>query len=431
MARLVGQARLDHQNKIKALIASKGGTISNDWVYVNATEKIDITCRKGHHWSPNWVVLGANSWCPECVGHVVHEEDVRKFIEAKEGKLDTDWSYINNKEKFFITCKQKHRFETCWHRLDNEHWCPFCVNKEVDPSTVQNYIVAKDGKLDANWSYVNAETKFWITCKCGYRWEATWNNIQKNHWCPSCVNHVVYEDDVRKFIETKGWKLDTDWKYISSKKKFWVTCERGHRWETHWNRVWGDHPCPYCSHHSVDANSVQELIKFKGGKLDANWEYINRDAKFWITCHRGHRWETNWGSLQQDHWCHHCRRFKVENELRNFLEAQFNDIFPRKRPLWLRYPLTKYLLELDGYNEQKKIAFEYQGIQHYELCYINKFSEERLKDVQQRDAFKKQLCSQNGVRLIVMPYWISKENWATEIMNQILIQKKESLKIYA
>ena len=82
--------------------------------------------------------------------------------------------------------------------------------------------------------------------------------------------------------------------------------------------------------------------------------------------------------------CPRCL-YKVEQEFREALETYFQGIpFLRKYPKWLRYK-TKYLLELDGYNKNLKIAFEYQGEQHYKLCYLNGFSEKRLKEVQEKD----------------------------------------------
>ena len=42
-------------------------------------------------------------------------------------------------------------------------------------------------------------------------------------------------------------------------------------------------------------------------------------------------------------------------------------IFSPIRPNFLVDPQTNYKLELDGYNEELNIAFEYNGIQHYKF----------------------------------------------------------------
>jgi hypothetical protein len=67
------------------------------------------------------------------------------------------------------------------------------------------------------------------------------------------------------------------------------------------------------------------------------------------------------------------------------------------RPKWLSR------LELDGYNEELKIAFEYNGIQHRELHPFFHRTEEDFWRQQERDMIKKDLCDKKGVKLFVIP----------------------------
>ena len=67
-------------------------------------------------------------------------------------------------------------------------------------------------------------------------------------------------------------------------------------------------------------------------------------------------------------------------------------------------PETGKNLELDGYNSDLKLAFEYNGIQHY--VYPNRFHKtvKEFEDQVRRDVFKKDACSLSGIYLIVIPY---------------------------
>ena len=59
-------------------------------------------------------------------------------------------------------------------------------------------------------------------------------------------------------------------------------------------------------------------------------------------------------------------------------------------------------MELDGYNEEHKIAFEHNGIQHYEIGVYSRTEkdlEQRIKD----DNLKVDLCENMGIKLIVIP----------------------------
>ena len=76
--------------------------------------------------------------------------------------------------------------------------------------------------------------------------------------------------------------------------------------------------------------------------------------------------------------------------------------FPKKKPTWL-FDLTGRRLELDGYNENAKIAFEYQGIQHYKGYGI--YKKINMKERQKTDELKENACKKYGVKLIVIPYF--------------------------
>jgi hypothetical protein len=75
------------------------------------------------------------------------------------------------------------------------------------------------------------------------------------------------------------------------------------------------------------------------------------------------------------------------------------------RPEFLKYKSCSRLLELDGYNIEYKLAFEFQGIQHYEYCkFFHEGNPENLERQKERDEFKRKKCEEIGINLIVIPY---------------------------
>jgi len=58
-------------------------------------------------------------------------------------------------------------------------------------------------------------------------------------------------------------------------------------------------------------------------------------------------------------------------------------------------------LEFDVFIPELSLAFEYNGKYHYQWIPI--FDE--LSSVQERDAFKRSVCQEAGITLIVIPYW--------------------------
>ena len=80
----------------------------------------------------------------------------------------------------------------------------------------------------------------------------------------------------------------------------------------------------------------------------------------------------------------------------------------KTRPPWLLNN-TGHFLELDGYCEELKLAFEHHGVQHYRPCRFSASQTEeeltkKFEDQQRRDALKLKLCTDHGVRLIVVPF---------------------------
>lgn len=89
----------------------------------------------------------------------------------------------------------------------------------------------------------------------------------------------------------------------------------------------------------------------------------------------------------------------------------FQDIIQREiqrniRPDFLRNPETGKALELDCYDEEYKIAVEYNGIQHYKFPSAYHKTEKEFYDQLYRDRLKKKLCEDAEVYLIPIPYWV-------------------------
>lgn len=111
-----------------------------------------------------------------------------------------------------------------------------------------------------------------------------------------------------------------------------------------------------------------------------------------------------------------------EERCRQIFEKIFECKFPTVRPQFLKNPKTNRNLELDGYNHKLKIAFEYNGYQHYDYPNVFHKTRDEFYNQRERDTLKKELCKKYKVKLITIPYKIKKENIETYI--------KEKLKKY-
>ncbi len=93
-----------------------------------------------------------------------------------------------------------------------------------------------------------------------------------------------------------------------------------------------------------------------------------------------------------------------EKRVRAFLEGYFNLPFGKVRPNFLENSVTGHNLELDCYNDQLKLACEYQGRQHYQYVPYFHRNKEAFYNQKYRDELKKIYCSAHGIHLLIVPY---------------------------
>ncbi len=113
-----------------------------------------------------------------------------------------------------------------------------------------------------------------------------------------------------------------------------------------------------------------------------------------------------------------CSGFsKGERNTRKILERIFGSKFPCARPEFLINSDTGHCMELDCYNEELRLAVEFNGKQHYEYTPIFHKDELDFIDQQIRDENKKRLCQNNNIDLIVVSYDV--ENIEKYILDQL------------
>ena len=159
--------------------------------------------------------------------------------------------------------------------------------------------------------------------------------------------------------------------------------------------------CQLCYFESLvipleDTKFIQ-VVKEKKGSVVGNFVNVQTDCE--IVCALGHKWKARPQRIVDGTWCPLCSRGLSERICRTTVEQMFGEDFPSTRPSWLRN-VEGNLMELDCYCEKLRLAFEYNGKQHYEAVdYFHDSFEKR----QYLDEVKKKLCQDNNVNLIVIP----------------------------
>lgn len=294
----------------------------------------------------------------------------------------------------------------------------------ITTKMVKDLVKSKDGRLPKSFKYESAIKKFLILdCGKGHSFKTNWDIVSHNHWCPKCKNIKIGNisrkniDDIKDIINHHNGIIVGKFQYINEKSKIKIKCENGHIFTTNWHNLHKNHWCVFCANQIINPRRVKNFIIQKGGILKKDWRYINSKTKFSVRCKNGHNFVSDWSHIKQNKWCPYCSPFKTEQEFRKIIGQYFNVNFIKSRYKWLTFQNSKPL-ELDGYNDKIKVAFEYQGFQHYTLCYINHNNQNDLQKIIDKDCYKVQKCNELGICLIVIPYWVPQAQWRNEIYHQ-------------
>lgn len=106
-----------------------------------------------------------------------------------------------------------------------------------------------------------------------------------------------------------------------------------------------------------------------------------------------------------------------EYKCRNFLNKIFKKPFIKVRNIY--NPITHQYLELDCYNDELKLAIEYQGAQHYKYCKFFHKNIESFRNQQYRDELKRIYCKQLGITLIEVPYTVKESQIDNYLFKQL------------
>lgn len=217
------------------------------------------------------------------------------------------------------------------------------MNKKHSIEEMKQIARNRNGKC-LSGKYENAKTKLkWQCNECGYLWQSQPHSIISGSWCPRCANQ-----------------------------------KRGDQYR-------------------FSLKEPQKAAKEKGGQCLSK-KYINIKSPLKWKCSSGHIWSTPFSIIRRGHWCPRCTKNTTEEKCRFIIENITEHKFDPSK--------IGTSTAFDGYCEDLKIAFEYQGEQHYyNVPYFHKLIS--LPERKKYDKKKASFCKQKGIHLIIVPYWES------------------------
>lgn len=366
-------------------------------------------------------------------------KDCRNSAKLKKGKC-LSIVYTNNRIPMEWECQYGHIWKTPYYSIRDGTWCPKCLKLEhkTPIEFLKKEAEKRGGKCLSKKVMGSLKHLLW-ECANKHQWHATIANvIHKGTWCAKCVDKTYIKLSIKEcadFVKGVGVKLlSTEYKNESTPMDW--ECSLGHKWTTTWCQMRARikknfKACPVCYENSrvrftiVTLKDCQQLASNKDGKLLTKG-YNGSQTKMIWECNKGHQWKAAYNSIKQGSWCPKCRVNKNEEECRTIIERLTGLKFKKARPKWLKTS-PKGILELDGYNSYHKIAFEYDGEQHY--MPTHRANKNKVAQIKKRDILKDQLCSKQEVTLVRIPYWITnKEKFIGEELMKIGFKIKRNKK---
>ena len=366
----------------------------------------------------------------------------KKFIEKARkvhgNKYDySKVNYINSQTKVCIICPEHGEF---WQRPNshlNGNGCPKCSGKYkyTTKEWIDVAIKIHGDKYDySKVEYINNHTKVCIICPDhGEFYMLPTSHIYQKQNCPKCAllnasenRRKTKEQFIKESKKVHNNKYDySKVDYTDCDTKVCIICpEHGEFWQTPHNHLSSFRPqgCPKCAiiklskdKYKLQKNFLKECYDIYGDKfIYDKVHYINSTSKVIITCKKHGDFAIAPYNFLNYHGCPFCKASIMELKCFKYFKEKNINYFYEKKFEWLK---NKGNLRLDFYLTDYDIAIECQGEQHF--VPKDRFGGETgLKEIQERDKLKKELCKKNNLSLEYIIYNENVEKRLDEIIKK-------------
>jgi hypothetical protein len=283
--------------------------------------------------------------------------------------------------------------------------------------------------------YVDCKTHLYFQCKNNHQWKAIPESILRGSWCPVCSYSERGKKQAALIISRNKNKINDfkllaiangfillDDEYQGHRFRYSFKCGAGHEFKRRIDGIrdgFGCRQCYFDSLKTINITCCQQLAKSRNGFCISDW--YARDTKLVWECQIGHRWRATYNQIKQGTWCPKCRN-KGESEVRVIFESLLKKEFPQSYPSFLSISRHAHL-QLDGYNEELGLAFEYDGPHHFEPIVYKGKSIDFVKQIE-RDRIKDERCREYGVGLIRVKYTIKNKK-------SFIVKRLKELGVYS
>lgn len=305
-------------------------------------------------------------------------------------------------------CPEGHIFEMRFCNVRSGQGCQTCYDKRRGQTLLYGIEKYHELAFKREFKFIDdripthTHNTYWWECDFEHKWRASYHNISSsNSGCPGCYGnqkktiedyHYLAEEREFQFIDIEipiDVKDNGNWK-----------CKNNHIWLSCYSNIKKGSNCPDCSGHRPKTLEDYHILAEKRG-----FEFIDEIIPENVSCtgnwkcNNNHIWLVRYDDIRCESRCPHCHQHKSERICRETFEKIFDAKFDKIRPKFLQG------LELDGYNSDLKLAFEYNGKQHYDFTpHYHRNGISDFINQQERDQKKYNICKEHNIKLVIIPH---------------------------
>ena len=346
---------------------------------------------------------------------------VKKYIETNTSYKLVSKDYVGANHKLDVECHKHGIFKIRYGHIKRGNGCRSCgIDSQAKKITltyedVKNYIETNTPYKLVSTEYVKANNKLDVECHKHGIFKIRYSCIKSGVGCSKCYNDKLKNkyEDVKNYIETNTPYKLVSTEYVGTFNQLEILCKTHGVFKIKYDNIKQGNGCRRCSNESLadkrkyNYKDVKNYIETNTPYKLVSTEYVNNREKLDLECLDHGLIKITYGSITQGRGCKQCAfeqtESKGEKQCREIFQRLTGKEFINIRPDFMKNPETKHNLELDGYCKELNLAFEYDGKQHFES--VNLFGGEKsLKKTIHLDSLKNELCINNNVKLIRIPY---------------------------
>lgn len=272
----------------------------------NNSTKTWWKCQEGHRWEAPYSSIQQGKGCPICAGNTRKEPEDYHALAKERGFFWLGPIVLNTGTPTGWECEKGHIWRTTYNSIQQGTGCPFCAGKARKTPLDYHALARQRGFRWLGPEVPNIKTKTTWECGEGHHWEACYKDIKRGRGCPICAGlRRKTPADYNALAQERGFGWLGPEVRNNQTRTSW-RCEHGHQWEATYGSIQQGRGCPVCAGLLRKEPADYHMLAKERGLRWLGPPVPNNQTKTTWQCAEGHKWEANYGSIQQGTGCPTC-----------------------------------------------------------------------------------------------------------------------------